>query len=1174
MTPAGRPGRARRGIRWWLVTVASLALIPLLVFAAACVLWLVDRERSALVETLREQARALALATDQQLEGSIAALQGIATARTLASGNYAAFRDQLETVRAKLNRVWWTAGVLDSAGRVVLSLEPPINEVAASIVQRGDFRAAVAANRPWISDAIVDARAQPTILIAVPAGRDGAPGPVLVAAVRTEALAMVLAQHRLPEGASAYVLDRQNAVVVRLPGEGPDQATPLHEGLMRNQQRAWDGFARLPSAAGQSVYAAFTRSPTSNWTVTLVVPEAAFNAPWRRWLWTVVGGGLLLLLLGVGLASLVARRIARAIVALSAAARALGRGEVPRADAFGIAEVDEVGQAIAEAAVARQRAEEALRRSEAWLHTTLRGIGDAVLATDTNGRVTFMNPVAESMTGWTLHEAAGQPLDRIFVISNEATREREETPVAKVLREGAVVGLGSHAILTSREGTETPIDDSAAPIRDEAGRAIGVVLVFRDVTERRHTEHMLRTSEARYRAIVEDQTELVCRFSPSGRLTFVNEACERYFGRPRDALQGESFIALLHPEDRERVAKNLALLGPSQVTVNIESRIVGRDGQIGWTQWTTHAIVEGDGPVMEVQAVGRDITGRKMVEQALARITEDLAGRARRQAAVAQLGQRALAGTDLATLQEEAAKLLCEALGAEFCRVLELSGDGQRLELRAKVGWPVGSPLVVPATGSEAEQALSNLEPVIIEDLEADQRFRGDPLLRRAGIVSGMSVMILGHPRPYGLLSVHTTNRRTFTPDDVNFLHSVANVLATAIARARAETERAELLRRAQEAQASAEQANRAKDEFLAMLGHELRNPLAAIVNAGRVLEQTRTEDDRTIQLGSIIARQSGHLSRMVDDLLDVSRLGSGKIALRREPVDLKDVVERSVGSFRDAGRIERHHLAVEAESVPVFGDPTRLEQIVWNLLDNALKYTPPGGRIVVAVSRDRNTALLRVRDTGVGIHPDILTHVFDLFVQARPSLDRAQGGLGLGLTLVRRLVELHGGAVSAFSDGPGQGSEFVVRLPATVATTPAALVPPAPTVRERRRVLLVEDNPDTREALAILLESWGHQVEQVGDGASAAAAVAAAPPEFALVDVGLPDMDGYVVAQRLRAIPASADIVLVALTGYSREDDRRRAREAGFDAYLVKPVDPDALMRILDGNSPPARDL
>jgi signal transduction histidine kinase/CheY-like chemotaxis protein len=408
--------------------------------------------------------------------------------------------------------------------------------------------------------------------------------------------------------------------------------------------------------------------------------------------------------------------------------------------------------------------------------------------------------------------------------------------------------------------------------------------------------------------------------------------------------------------------------------------------------------------------------------------------------------------------------------------------------------------------------------------------------------------------------------RRAFTRDDVNFLRSIANILAAAMERTRAEAERADLLGRERAARTEAEAASRAKDEFLAMLGHELRNPLAAIASASQVLEEVAGAgaDGSQRRLTGIVARQARHLSRMVDDLLDVSRVSSGKIALSRESVDLRDVAERAVAAFREAGRITRHELSVSAESAVVYGDPTRLEQIVWNLLDNALKYTPPGGRVSLTVTATPRTASLGVCDTGVGIAPELLPHIFDLFVQARRSIDRAEGGLGLGLTLVRRLVELHGGTVTASSAGPGQGSAFIVRLPTLVESPDQASRPSGTSPSSPRRVLVVEDNPDAREALALLLESWGHRVEQAGDGLMGLEVARANPPDVALIDVGLPGIDGYTLAREIRATPQCGAVRLIALTGYSRSSDRERGYEAGFDAYLVKPVDPAQLLETL----------
>jgi CheY-like chemotaxis protein/two-component sensor histidine kinase len=318
-------------------------------------------------------------------------------------------------------------------------------------------------------------------------------------------------------------------------------------------------------------------------------------------------------------------------------------------------------------------------------------------------------------------------------------------------------------------------------------------------------------------------------------------------------------------------------------------------------------------------------------------------------------------------------------------------------------------------------------------------------------------------------------------------------------------------------------------------------------------------------RLGSIIGRQARHLTLLLDDLLDVSRLTAGKVALHRQPVDLREVAARALGALDEAGRTTAHVLSLTGESAVVEGDPTRLEQVLRNLLDNALKYTPAGGRIELSVAREGEAAVLRVRDSGIGIAAELLPRVFELFVQADQSVDRHQGGLGLGLTLVRRLVELHGGAVLAASPGPGQGSEFVVRLPRLSDAQPRLEAPRVEVRSPRpRRIVLVEDQEDARDALRLWLEGWGHQVNDAADGKRGLDLIVTTRPDLAVIDVGLPGLDGYEVARAVRAEPGGEAVHLVALTGYGQPEDRRRAREAGFSAFLVKPVDPEALLRVL----------
>ena len=375
--------------------------------------------------------------------------------------------------------------------------------------------------------------------------------------------------------------------------------------------------------------------------------------------------------------------------------------------------------------------------------------------------------------------------------------------------------------------------------------------------------------------------------------------------------------------------------------------------------------------------------------------------------------------------------------------------------------------------------------------------------------------------------------------------------------------EREGLLFRERVARAQAEAASRTKDEFLAMLAHELRNPVGVIVNALAVLDASRSDAaERTPQAArarTLIRNQTQHLARLLDDLLDVARITAGRIELERELVDLRALIQTAVETERH--QIERKQLRVTRSlgesTLRVNGDPLRLQQVIGNLLSNACKYTPANGSITITLTREAEHAVAKVRDSGAGIPPERLDDIFDLFTQVNPSLARTEGGLGIGLTLVKRLVDLHGGEVRAFSEGPGKGSEFVVRLPLAHGVESDA-EDSAP-VLSPRRIIVIEDNTDAREMLAIALRLAGHDVVEAATGADGIEMARQHRPEIVLVDIGLPDIDGYEVARRLRQM-AEGRFRLIALTGYGQARDRAMAQAAGFDAHLLKPLDPSTL--------------
>ena len=394
---------------------------------------------------------------------------------------------------------------------------------------------------------------------------------------------------------------------------------------------------------------------------------------------------------------------------------------------------------------------------------------------------------------------------------------------------------------------------------------------------------------------------------------------------------------------------------------------------------------------------------------------------------------------------------------------------------------------------------------------------------------------------------------RKTTQDEIGELVDAFNAMLAEVGR------RSEALR----------EADRRKDEFLATLAHELRNPLAPIRNALEILRIAGSDPEKARKAREMMERQVSQMVRLVDDLLDVSRITTGKLTVRKAVIDLHGVVRDAVETARPFIESRRHALELELPGEPVLveGDRTRLAQVFSNLLNNAAKYTEPGGRITLALARDAREAVVRVRDTGIGLSRESIADIFDMFVQVDRTLERSQAGLGVGLTLARRLVELHEGRIDVKSEGPGKGSEFVVRLPLS-SSEEARAAQPAAAAGEgaARRILLADDNVDFANSLAQLLAARGHDVRVAHDGATALAQAEEFAPQVAFVDIGMPKVHGYEVARRLRALPRTAGCLLVALTGWGQENDRKRSREAGFDRHLVKPVDPEQIEAILAG--------
>jgi PAS domain S-box-containing protein len=684
---------------------------------------------------------------------------------------------------------------------------------------------------------------------------------------------------------------------------------------------------------------------------------------------------------------------------------------------------------------------------------------------------------------------------------------------------------------------------------------------LRDAEDRRRSRRAEKLSSRLGRILDDAPVEIYICDASTLRFMQVNRTAQRHLGHSVGELAGMRLTAVAPELDEARLAPVLDRLRRGELHESlIETSFRRRDGSHYPVEVRLELSRSETPPV--VVAVVQDITDRRQAEQEREQLAREQAARVDAEAAERRAAFLASAGTllssslDYRTTLVSVARLAVPML-ADWCAIetIEEGGAIERMPLvhrdpdKAELARRLEEALPPVLAMLPETEATSRRVPVLTAaDLErAGAAPAQRALLDALAPVSAMFVPLAIRGRLLGGITfVAAESGRRYEPSDLELAEELARRAAVAL-------ENARLYRIAQD-------ADRRKDHFLAMLGHELRNPLGAITSAIAVLDAAGARD----QPHAIIGRQARHLTRLVDDMLDVSRISSGKITLRHEPVDLNEIAQRSLESLRATIEAREHEttLRLAAEPVVVEGDAVRLEQVACNLLDNAAKYTPRGGRIDIVVERDGDDALLKVRDSGVGIPAETLPTIFELFTQVPGSLDRAQGGLGLGLALVRGLMERQGGSVTAHSAGVDCGSEFVVRLPvAAGATAPAAtqedLHPP-----RALDVLLVEDNADGREALRALLEAWGHRVQVAEDGARGIELANASRPEVALIDIGLPDVDGYQVARALRDEPTP--IFLVALTGYGQPEDRQRALQAGFDAHLVKPLDPDVLIRLL----------
>jgi PAS domain S-box-containing protein len=647
----------------------------------------------------------------------------------------------------------------------------------------------------------------------------------------------------------------------------------------------------------------------------------------------------------------------------------------------------------------RKRLEAEFRDQQQYWRMTLASIGDAVIATDSAGRVTFMNPVAESLCGAPRDEAVGRLLGEVFRIVNERTRRPVSSPVELVLATGQTVDLANHTVLVTPDGRETPIDDSAAPIITESGHLAGVVLVFRDVTEKRRAAEL----NERLAAIVESSDDIIAAKDLDGVITSWNRGAERILGYTAEEVIGKHISLIMPPEQAEDMPRILERIRHGEKVDHYQTKRRRKDGTIIDVSLTVSPIRNEEGEIIGASKVGRDITAER-----------------------------------------------------------------------------------------------------------------------------------------------------------------------------RAREERERLLEAAQAARADAEAANRIKDEFLATLSHELRTPLNAILGWARILSSGELAPDDLKEGLAAIDRNARAQAQIIEDLLDISRIISGNLRLDVQRMNVAEVIEAAIASVAPAAEAKGVRLkkVLDPLAGPVSGDPARLQQIVWNLLSNAVKFTPRGGRVQVLLERVNSHVEISVIDSGIGIRPEFLPHIFERFRQADSSTTRRHGGLGLGLAIVKQLAELHGGTVRVKSPGEGQGSTFVVSLPITVVHE----TPPEKARTQQQsgafdcshaplagiRVLVVDDEPDARQLVRRVLGDCGAEVALAESAAEALRLVEAFRPDILVSDVGMPDQDGYDLIRQVRSRLTAKTLPAVALTAFARSEDRRRALLAGFQTHVAKPVEPEELVAVV----------
>ena len=985
-------------LRSHLLILVLVTLVPIVVFSLVLVVRLHRQERAAIERGLQETARALTLALDAQLKTDIEALKTLGASEHLDDGNYRAFYALAERVKAQ-HPHWETVLLTDATGRHVLNLRTPYGTpLPVTPGDRDTFLRVMHSGQPLVTDLFVGPVSNALVVgIRVPVMRGGQPRYLMSAGLTPRSFGRVLTAQKLPADWTGAVVDRNHVIVARTRAEEQFVGRPITPDLGARLRQAPEGTTRAFNKEGTATYAAFGRSDIAGWTVVLGLPAASVEGSLMQSLTTVTVAGFAILLVGIGLAALLGRRIAGPIVSLSRSAATLDRGEMAPLSDAAVSEVGDLARALQNAARSVREHEAALRARESELRLITDSVPVLISYIDGDGRYRFNNRAYEEWFGQPAQAVAGKHLrDVMGQAAYEVVRPHVEAALA-----GQTASY--ERLLQFREGGSRYVRATYVPDRDDSGTVRGFVALVTDLTGERVNAARLR-----------EQAETL--------------------------------------------------------------ELVNRTGQL----------------------LSAELDLQKLVQ----------------------------AMTDAAT------KLSHAAFGAFFYNLVDDHGQSDALYAISGVSHEAFENLPMPRNATLFGPAFRRAGAVRIHDAHEDSRYGEKaphhgmlpgqlpvrsylavPVVSRSGDVLGG--LFFGHPEP-----------GVFTEREERLVVGLAAQAAVAVDNAR-------LYEKEQRARAEAEAANRSKDEFLATLSHELRTPLNAVLGWARMLRLGQLEAGMQKRAIDVIERNAQAQVQLIEDLLDVSRIITGKLRLDVRPVTLSTVVEAAIDSVRPAAESKGVRLThvLDPRAGPIAGDPDRLQQVVWNLALNAIKFTDRGGRVQVSVQRVNSHVEIEVSDTGRGIAPEVLPHIFERFRQADSTTTRAHGGLGIGLALVRHLVELHGGSVHATSPGENQGAVFTVKLPIMAHKDTGDTQPRHPGAGRGRadhlpsledvKLLVVDDEEDTLDLFAAMLKQNGAVVRTVTSAAAALQTMQEWTPDVLVSDIGMPDEDGYALIRKVRALEA-----------------------------------------------------